>query len=617
MHTPSNTHTIPAIRLSILSGILLMLLVTQGMAMYEFEGLPFRTAGQGEVTGDVVVFGSYGLRDPPVTTEFSLTGEVQWARTYVGVWGGTPRYTGWVQTTFNGQPFEKITLYGQDDKTPNVFCSGYGVYWVAYDTTTLCRQGSNTVTATTSKGEAANKLDGRIYTVVTVVVIKNPDGENTQYWILEGNQNLHGEGWSGTNPTSHEEAGVSIPLSDTSSVRAADLTVLYLTSSRGQPDYLKFNGQDLGKVVSGPNYPEGARDIANERSFDAGSLLNPTDGRYCDMEVFDVTKLIKTGQNDVTFFRGRDLDGDGIIIETGEKPEGEDYLHPVLVMLALKKSRPEATSPDLSIRTIDMINAYEGVSGTILVTLENLGTIPSSPAELKVSVDGTSISTQPVTIAKSGIQEISVPWQTAPGSHTVRVEISHGEDSVPGNNVLEKHVTIGTLPDLAISMGPPSRPGSGASTEKTPLPFPVVLISLGLAAAILAVFQHRRPPGRQVIMRMGAIACITLIISAGTGTIPVPASADSSTSLYLLPVTVKNVGGSDAQTFFLVIYLDGEKIATKSYEGGIRAGDEIHADIPLHTSSGSHLVKVIADEEQKIRDANRGNNVMETSYVFP
>lgn len=99
--------------------------------------------------------------------------------------------------------------------------------------------------------------------------------------------------------------------------------------------------------------------------------------------------------------------------------------------------------------------------------------------------------------------------------------------------------------------------------------------------------------------------------------IPAPATADSQTSLYLLPVIVKNSGGSDAPAFILTIYIDGEKVATKSCDSGIPAGSEISADIPVHTSPGSHTVKVIADEAGTVKDSDRSNNVVETTYVFP
>jgi subtilase family serine protease len=96
-----------------------------------------------------------------------------------------------------------------------------------------------------------------------------------------------------------------------------------------------------------------------------------------------------------------------------------------------------------------------------------------------------------------------------------------------------------------------------------------------------------------------------------------PASAQESTRTYTLPVTIKNIGGSDATAFAVTVYLDGEKIALKDLGEGLKAVKEITADIPVHTTPGSHQVRVVADETATLRDANRANNVAESAYTFP
>jgi subtilase family serine protease len=107
-----------------------------------------------------------------------------------------------------------------------------------------------------------------------------------------------------------------------------------------------------------------------------------------------------------------------------------------------------------------------------------------------------------------------------------------------------------------------------------------------------------------------------LLVSASVPVIAAPATAADPTNLYLIPVTVKNVGGSDAAAFAVTIYLDGEKIAGKSFDDGLAAGTEVHADIPVHTAAGSHSLKVVADNESKVRDSDRTNNAAESAYVF-
>jgi hypothetical protein len=595
----------------------LILAVTPGSALYDFEGIPLKIIATGEVAGDVQAFGQYGLQDPPVTLQFDVAGNVQWARTYVGVWGGTPRYTGWVAVGVNNGTVQKTTLYGKDDRNENVYVTGYGVYWVAYDTTTQVRTGRNSVIATTSRTDPDNKLDGRIYTVVTIVVTRGTGGTSTRYWIAEGNENLHGEGWSGTNPTTHEEASVLFPVPDISGLSSAHLTCLYLASGKGQPDYTLFNSRDLGTVVTdSARYPAGARDIADETSFNAG-LGNPLDSRYTDMEVFDVAGLLSQGKNEVIFQRGRDLDGDGEISSVGEKPEGEDYIHPVLSMLVLQKPRGGASGPDLVAGPITITGAYEGETAGIRASLQNLGSIPLSPATVIFRVDGSEVARKEMVMEKSGIQEVSGDWKATPGHHTVQVEVSVAGDTDRSNNVAIQEITVGTLPDLAVSIQPPVPAGESPQEQESPISTGF-MVGAVVAAGVL-IGRRRRPP-MQVSGAPGTLvplALIFLLITAGVPLLPSPVAAAGAPHSYQLPIVIHNLGGSDAAAFTVTVYLDGEKVAIKSVDDGLAAGKEIRGEIPLHTSPGSHAVKVVIDEEGRICDASRANNSAESIHVFP
>jgi subtilase family serine protease len=549
-----------------------------------------------------------------VSLVFDIPYEVQWARTYIGVWGGTPRYTGWVGLEVNNGSVVKTDLFGKDDKSENVYVTGYGVYWVAYDTTAQVKTGHNTLVATTSRTDPNNKLDGRIYTVVTVVVVKDPRGDSTRYWIAEGNENLHGEGWSGTNPTIHNNASVTFPITDITGTSSADLSTLYLTGTKGQPDYIFFNKKDLGKPVTDTkNYPTGAYDIGDETSFNAGYRA-PVDSRYADMEIFDVKNLIKSGNNEIIFERGRDLDGDGVITETGEKPEGEDYIHPVFAMLMLKKPLQVASGPDLVIGQITTKDAYTGEMASINATLQNLGTMPTSPATVLFTVDGIEVARQQVIVEKSGIQQVSAPWTASAGSHVVKVEVQVTGDPDTSNNRVQKDVVIGSLPDLAVSVDAPrSAAASATRPQKSPLSMATVVSAGVLTLGACGILHHRNDKDARKIV---SLIFSLLIVSAG---IPVfiPAATAADTTQYQVPVTIKNIGGSDATAFSVTIYLDGEKIATKSYDDGLATGKEVSSDIPVHTTPGSHTIKVVADEAAKVKDGNRGNNVAESTYVFP
>ena len=70
-----------------------MMLVPCGSALYSFDGFPLTTVAQGQVDGQVFQYTIIGLQNSPRTLTFEIPAdaEIQWARTYVGVWGGTPR----------------------------------------------------------------------------------------------------------------------------------------------------------------------------------------------------------------------------------------------------------------------------------------------------------------------------------------------------------------------------------------------------------------------------------------------------------------------------------------------------------------------------------------------
>jgi len=605
-----------------------LLFINPCSALYNFDGFPLKTISQGQVDGQVFQYTLIGLQNSPRTLSFTVPGnaEIQWSRTYVGVWGGTPRYTGWVQVSSNGQDLGQVKLFGQDDKTQNIWCTGYGVYWTAWDTTPTVHAGENSITATTSQGLPESKLDGRIYGIHTVVVAKTPDGPDTRYWIMEGNINLHGEGWAaGANPTVNDNTTATFQVPDLAGSPHANLTIIELTSTRNLPDYVQFNGKDLGSPASGTNYAAGAYDIADEMSYNNG-YLGPGGktvmGRYWDIEIFDVTSLVKTGSNVVTFLRGRDLNGDKFIQSNTEPYEGEDYLHPVFAMLTLEKPRAASggttgssgAGTDLAIGKVEVANAFKGQTATITATLQNLGARPASPVSVIFSVDGSTIETKQVTVDASGVQQVSASWPATDGAHTISTEVRVAGDINTANNIGTKAITVGSLPDLAVSIGAPKSPGSAPDQQKSPLP---AVLAIPAAALSFALYRFIRRKDSATLIHSASFLFALLLVSASIPVLVPAVTAGETTRLYLIPVTVKNTGGSDAGAFAITLYLDGEKIATKTFDDGLAAGKEISSDIPVHTTPGSHTIKVVVDEAAKINDGNRGNNVAESSHAFP
>jgi subtilase family serine protease len=190
--------------LCIVIAAMLTLLVHPVLADYNFDGVPSTDqlvgAAYGTINGGVYVDGGHGVGFSPYTQSFNVPeSEVKWARLYVGVWGGNEENTGSVAVTFNDRELETLELEGEADTNSNVYCSGHGVYWIVYDVTGNQATGSVDAVVTTS-----GTIDGRVYGVVLVAVYEDPYGQEVQYWINEGNVNLHGPGWSGEHGTNDE-----------------------------------------------------------------------------------------------------------------------------------------------------------------------------------------------------------------------------------------------------------------------------------------------------------------------------------------------------------------------------------------------------------------------------
>jgi hypothetical protein len=196
----------------------------------------------------------------------------------------------------------------------------------------------------------------------------------------------------------------------------------------------------------------------------------------------------------------------------------------------------------------------------------------------------------------------------------VKVEVQVTGDTDTSNNIAQKDVVIGSLPDLAVSVDAPrSATASATRQQKSPLSAATVVSAGVLTLGVCGILHHRNDKDAKKIV---SLIFSLFIVSAG---IPlfIPAATAADTTQYQVPVTIKNIGGSDAAAFSVTIYLDGEKIATKSYDDGLATGKEVSSDIPVHTTPGSHTIKVVADEAAKVKDGNRGNNVAESTYVFP
>lgn len=374
----------------VMIAVLLLLSVHTAIADYNFDGFPktdeLEEVEQDTVKGGVYIDGGHGVGLSPYTQSFNVPGgEVKWARLYVGVWGGKEENTGSVAVTFNDKELETLELEGEADTNSNVYCSSHGVYWIYYDVTENTTSGPIDAMVTTS-----GEIDGRVYGIVLVAVYEESEGEEVEYWINEGNVNLHAEGWSGEYTPNDEAVAEFDGTVDVDKFAAARLTVVYLTGTPGLNDYLYFNDE---KLCDGDN----CDDIANSKqSF--------------DIKTFDVIDYIEKDNNMAKFDLG-----------------DEDYVHPVLAVLSLHTE--EEGDSDLTISNVAVPILYTGSTNTISATIENIGDDPAYGFQAALYVDSEVVSTASISsLAMDRNKTVDFTWKPdREGEHVLWVYADHND----------------------------------------------------------------------------------------------------------------------------------------------------------------------------------------------
>jgi subtilase family serine protease len=584
--------------LIILFVLLLFMFIPVVQATYSYDGIPFTIASQGTVNGGVYIDGGHGLEFPPYSQEFDVPdGHIRWARLYVGIWGGKEEYEGWVQVDMNDKSMDKVPLLGINDDSSNVYCSGHGVYWVYYDVTDIVVNGDNTVIIKTSQGEPGNKLDGRVYGTVLAAVYEDKNAPGITYEIYDGNVNLHSGGWSGKQEDVNYETSVFFnDMQDQNSPSEAELTVVYLTSSKGLPDYLQFNGHQLGttpQYLLDMGYHTGVTDIANEVSGDAcsGSGIQSS---YFDIECFDVLEYTQT-DTVLTFLSGRDLDGDGDIGDN----EGEDYLHPVFTSLVLKHRTATNPGPDLSIEVeIDENNLIEENDVEIPVLIGNPGGVYEGSVKIRLDVDGSEASTTDVNMDASGVIRSTINWHAAAGPHHLEIIVDPEnvvQESNENNNVYEAEVDVNTRPDLSISIGEPRKTENQNSLAKASSPL-LMLLFIGS------------------LRRKKAFLLAVLLVAACFSGCTGPGTEYQQTG-YQVPIVIMNNGESPARQFDVNLYLDDEKIAALHIQE-LDGSSSMEEEMMVTVEGGEYTLKAIVDEKNYIIESDEDNNVDEIVYNF-
>ncbi len=562
--------------------VIILVLSQTAEAIYSFEGVPYtdklNTAAHSTLNGGVYIDGGHGLKFTPYTNTFDVPGGIKWARVYVGVWGGTENYEGWVQMNFNGHDLGKTPLLGKNDENSNVYCAGHGVYWVYYDVTDKVTYGINTATANTSRGELGNKLDGRVYGIVLVAIYEDGSKPEITYWLSDGNVNLHGQGWSGTLSTTKDYASVSFSgLIDASNIKSANLTAIYLTGTPGLPDYLEFN-----------NYSLGANDIAN-----GGDGKTP----YFDSKTFDVAKYIKQ-ENSLLFLRGEDINNDGKIAkDDGGNEEGEDYLHPVFAALVVQHTIAKNPKPDLTVNLKD--GTFLEGENTITALLGNYGGLYEKDFKIQIFNDDMEICSDTVRMDASGIKIFDCPWNATQRMHTITAKVDAQnavQESNETNNIDIMKTYVKSKPDLSVKILTPVADDNATDVKKA-----------GVILGVLVPFIARK--------RWRAFFAVIIILTLSFSGCVSNETPQENVLTYSIPVEIMNKGEVTAHNFDITLYVDGERSTTKhitALEGGASTIEKLS----IAMRRGEHRIRVVADEKNSVRESKEDNNTDEITYTF-
>jgi len=244
-------------------------------------------------------------------------------------------YEGWANTTLSNASTDTVldnrTINMLSSNPPVVGC-GNGCWLLHYECTDeLIALDSSTIKLTVNTNQISPKFDGRVYGAVLIVTYN--DGSSSQYWINQGNVNLHKNVSVSGIPYPDLDANKT-DFNGASGSHSGNLTVAYLAGDINQTDYLYFNPPDAADSpynLSNPAWDrdtfgifELGRDVANSMGGNAYNF---------DLKSFDVS--IESGDNYAIFWRGH---SDIIPIYdppygSPVNPETESYVSPFLAVL--------------------------------------------------------------------------------------------------------------------------------------------------------------------------------------------------------------------------------------------------------------------------------------------
>jgi autotransporter-associated beta strand protein len=194
---------------------------------------------------------SRGLNDP-VSTSFTLPScnEIDFARLYLDIWGGSPPNTATVAVSVNGTQLPTISIGGTNDANPTynaattcVYGSGFGFWQLAIaGVGNLLNTNGSANAVTWTVNDPTGSFDGRTYCASLITAYTSSTLNQTLDYDLAGADGLMADAGTGA-PT-----GRTLTIAGADPVNAASATYYagYTLGVTDQYDSLSFNGTALG-----------------------------------------------------------------------------------------------------------------------------------------------------------------------------------------------------------------------------------------------------------------------------------------------------------------------------------------------------------------------------------
>lgn len=353
--TKPHVNLLPLMALLVFGMIALVGVVSAG---YDYNGSALVKATSGSCNGDLWVSagnhsglptsGYYYPQTYNTTYTLPSVSSVEWAKLYIGLWGGKQSRTGYAETTLVNSSGsyvlanETLDINGMNS---NVNCVGNGTWLITYDVKDYLTSGDTPTVSVYTQNTTVDGItpcfDGRVYGATLVVAYNSSNSsELITYQVNDGLVNLNNPYQLNTNRTEFDDVSYSST--------EAEITLVQLAGNANQPDYVYFNPTDEDDSPYRLDVINWDTSIYEEYQLDSADVANGSEGSNYDLDVFtassDSTSLKdlvnQSGNNYIVFKRGLDSNDNGII-DAGyydSTKEGESYLSPIIAIVKLTRS---------------------------------------------------------------------------------------------------------------------------------------------------------------------------------------------------------------------------------------------------------------------------------------